>query len=100
MSSVNYDLKNKGVRLISSKDAWIKSKSGKLKLNPKYKFVGKIDLSLPNMVISATDKRKPVYKGSTYDLNDSAKKQIVGYFYNEEGRRNRKNVAYLGVEKK
>ena len=40
MSSVNYNLKNKGVRLISSEDAWVKNKNGKVKLNPKYKFVG------------------------------------------------------------
>ena len=29
MSSVNYSLKHKGVRLISSEDAWVKGKNGK-----------------------------------------------------------------------
>ena len=58
MSSVNYNLKNKGVRLISSDDAWIKGKNGKQRLNPKYNFVGKIDTKLPNMIITASDKKK------------------------------------------
>ena len=31
MSSVNYSLKHKGVRLISADDAWVKGKSGKRK---------------------------------------------------------------------
>ena len=58
MSSANYNLKNKGVRLISSDDAWIKGKNGKQRLNPKYNFVGKIDTKLPNMIITASDKKK------------------------------------------
>ena len=41
MSTVNYSLKHKGVRLISAEEAWVKGKSGKMKLNPKYHFVGK-----------------------------------------------------------
>ena len=43
MSTVNYNLKSKGVRLIDSQDAWIITKKNK-RLNPKYKFVGKIDV--------------------------------------------------------
>ena len=58
MSSVNYNLKNKGVRLISSDDAWNKGKNGKQRLNPKYNFTGKIDTKLPNMIITASDKKK------------------------------------------
>ena len=44
MSSVNYSLNNKGVRLISTPEAWIKGKNGKFRLNPKYKFIGKIEM--------------------------------------------------------
>ena len=73
MSSVNYSLKHKGVRLISADEAWVKGKNGKLKLNPLYHFVGKIDTKLPNVIISASDKKKPVFKGNTYDLNREAK---------------------------
>ena len=46
MSSVNYSLKNGGVRLLDAKDAWVKTKTGKFILNPKYRFVGKIDITL------------------------------------------------------
>ena len=46
MPSVNYSLNNKGVRLLDSRDAWVKTKTGKFILNPKYRFVGKIDIAL------------------------------------------------------
>lgn len=99
MSNVNYSLNNKGVRLIPAEKAWIKGKNGKLRLNPKYTFVGKIDVTMPNMIVTATDKSKPKYKGNTYDLNRTAKSQIVDHFYDERGKRNKKTVAYFGIEK-
>ena len=49
MSSVNYSLNHKGVRLISSEEAWIKGKNGKRRLNPKYNFVGKIKVHLQGL---------------------------------------------------
>ena len=58
MSSVNYNLKNKGVRLVSSEVAWVKGKNGNMKLNPKFSFVGKIETSMPNIIVSATDNKK------------------------------------------
>ena len=99
MSSVNYNLNNKGVRLIGSSDAWVICKNGKKKLNSKYNFIGKIETSMPNMIVSASDKNKPVYKGDICDLNISAKKQIIKHFYDSNGKRNRKTVAYFGIEK-
>lgn len=100
MSSVNYSLKHKGVRLIPSEKAWIRGKNGKPKLNPKYHFVGKIDTKIPNLIISAKDNKKPVYKGNTHDLCAPAKKQIVDHFFNEKGKPNRRTKAYFGIEKK
>lgn len=99
MSSVNYSLKHKGVRLIDSQKAWVKGKNGVLRLNGKYRFVGKIDTRMPNMIVSASDKVKPSYKGNTCDLNTTAKKQIIDHFYNKNGKRNKKTVAYFGIEK-
>ena len=99
MSSVNYNLNHRGVRLISSEDAWIKSKNNKVRLNPKYNFIGKIDISMPNMLVSASDKSKPKFKGNTYDLNRVAKNQIVDHFYDDHGKRNKRRVAYFGIEK-
>lgn len=99
MSSVNYSLKHKGVRLIPSEKAWIVGKNKKPRLNPQFSFVGKIDTRLPNMIITASDKKKPKFKGNTYDLNSKAKGQIIDHFYDERGKRNRKTVAYFGIKK-
>lgn len=100
MSTVNYSLKHKGVRLIDSQNAWIIGKDGKqMRLNPKYHIIGKIDVRMPNMIVTASDKQKPKFKGNTYDLNSTAKKQIIDHFYDEKGKRNKKTVAYFGVEK-
>jgi len=99
MSSVNYSLKHKGVKLIPSETAWSIGKNGKKKLNSKYHFVGKIDAKMPNLIISASEKGKPKYKGNTHDLCAPAKKQIVDHFFNEKGQRNSRKIAYFGVEK-
>lgn len=99
MSSVNYSLKHKGVRLISSEEAWTKGKNGRRRLNPRFSFVGKYDSHMPNMILSASDKKKPKFKGNTYDLNREAKKQIVDHFYDDAGKRNRRTIAYFGIEK-
>lgn len=99
MSSVNYSLNNKGVRLIESEKAWVKGKNGKYKLNPKYKFIGKIDSQMPNMIVSPTDNKKPKYKGDVKDLNRTAKEQIIDHFFDDFGKRNKKRVAYFGIER-
>lgn len=99
MSTVNYSLKHKGVRLIGARQAWIVGKNGNKRLNPKYHFIGKIDVRMPNMIVTASDKTKPKYKGNTYDLNRTAKNQIVNHFYDEKGKRNKRTVAYFGIEK-
>lgn len=99
MSSVNYSLKHKGVRLIDSQEAWVKGKNGVLRLNGKYRFVGKIDTRMPNMIVSASDKVKPSYKGNTCDLNTTAKKQIIDHFYNKNGKRNKKNGSVFWYRK-
>ena len=57
MSTVNYSLNNKGVRLISAEKAWVKGKNGKYRLNPDYRFVGKLDTHMSNLVLSTVDKK-------------------------------------------
>ena len=99
MSNVNYSLKHKGVRLLPSEKVWVKSKNGKFRLNSKYGIIGKIDITMPNMIVTTSDKAKPKYKGNTYDLNRTAKNQIVDHFYDEKGKRNKKTVAYFGIKK-
>ncbi|MCM1043268.1 MAG: hypothetical protein NC350_03550 [Corallococcus sp.] len=100
MSTVNYSLKSKGVRLIDARDAWVIGKNGQRRLSSKYSFVGKIDLHMSNMIISAADNKKPIYKGDVSELNRTAKKQIVDHFFAPNGKRNKRIVAYFGIEKK
>lgn len=99
MSSVNYGLKEKGVRLISSEEAWIQGKNGRRTLNPKYRFVGKVQMSMPNVLVTADDRKKPTYKADVAALNATAKKQMVSHFFDDHGKRNRKTVAYFGILK-
>ncbi len=99
MSSVNYSLNQKGVRLISADEAWVKGKNGKRRLNPKFQFVGKVQMTMPNMLVTASDKKKPTYKGDVSSLNRTAKSQLVDHFYDDKGKRNKKTVAYFGIEK-
>ncbi len=100
MSNVNYSLTNKGVRLVSSRDAWVIQKSGKKYLNPKYNFVGKMNTRMPNFICSTSEKKKPKYKGDVCNLNRTAKNQILDYFYDDDGNRNKRTVAYFGIAKK
>lgn len=99
MSTVNYSLNHKGVRLIDAKDAWIVGKNGKPRLNPQFHFIGKMDSHMPNLIVSTSDKRKPSYKGDVSSLNGIAKRQIVNHFFDDKGKRNRKTVAYFGIPK-
>lgn len=99
MSSVNYGLKEKGVRLISAEEAWVKSENGRRKLNPKYRFVGKVQMPMPNVLVTADDRKKPTYKADVASLNATAKKQMVSHFFDDQGKRNRKTVAYFGILK-
>lgn len=99
MSTVNYSLKHRGVRLIGASKAWIIGKNGNKRLNPKYHIVGKIETTMPNLIVTASDKRKPVYRGDVSELNKTAKKQIVDHFYDDKGKRNKKTVAYFAIKK-
>lgn len=64
MSTVNCNLKHKGVRLIDAQDAWVIGKNGSMRFNPRYRIIGKMEITMPNMIVTASDKRKPKYKGN------------------------------------
>ena len=76
MSNVNYSLKRKGIRLIDSSIAWKKTKTGKYRMNSDYDIIGKVETTMPNLIVSVSDKRKPVYKGDVCELPAAVKKQI------------------------
>ncbi len=54
---------------------------------------------MPNMIVTASDKKKPSYRGDVNELPRPAKRQIVDHFFDENGKRNKKTVAYFGIEK-
>ena len=85
MSNVNYDLKKRGVRMISSEEAWVKTKSGGVKLNPMYRFVGKVDIQFPNMILTASDKKKFAYIDDVCKLPAASKRQLVRHFMTMRG---------------
>ena len=59
-----------------------------------------MNTKLPNLIITASDKKKPKFKGDISDLNNTAKGQIVDHFHDENGKRNKKTIAYFGIPKK
>ncbi len=54
---------------------------------------------MPNVIMTASDKVKPSFRGDTHELNRTAKKQIVEHFYDDKGKRNKKKIAYLAILK-
>ena len=56
-------------------------------------------MAMPNMIVSASDTKKPTFKGDVSSLNRKAKKQIIDHFNNDNGKRNKKTVAYYAIEK-
>lgn len=100
MSSV-YVKQNKelsGVKVISSKKAYFHNpKTGERnKLNPDYEFVGKVDMTFPSAIIKANKKNKSTtFIDDVSELPKRAKVELVNYFYDKNGKRNNKTVAYL-----
>ncbi len=100
MSRIDYSIKAKGSKLLSADDVWT-FRGGKYLKNKKYIYYGKIDMSMPNMIISASPQDKKVrYIMDTSDLTATQKRQIIDYFYNERGKRNKRTVAYIVKPKK
>ena len=62
-------------------------------------MIVKIEITIPNVIISTSSNKKPKFKGDTCNLNDFAKKQIVDYSCDDKGKRNNKTVVYLGKDK-
>lgn len=101
MSRPNLSISNKGIKLIDSNQAWVPTKKGKnrFRLNPQYDFIGRVESSMPNIIITASDKIQPSFKGDVHNLNREAKNQLVKHFFDKNGKKNKKRVAYIVVKK-
>ncbi len=99
MSSVNYSVQTKGAQLVKASEAWKRTRTGKYRLNPMYQFVGRMETSMPNMVITATPTKQPSFKEDVSNLSKPLKNQVVKHFYDENGKRNRRRVVYFAIPK-
>ena len=101
MSRTNLSISNKGIQVIDSSQAWLRTRNGKrqYKLNPNFNFVGKVVSSFPNMIVTASDNVQPSFKGDVSNLNRVTKNKLIKHFFDSTGKRNRKTIAYLVTKK-
>ena len=84
MSTVNYTTKHKGVRLIDTNTAWVRTKNGNFRLNPNYH---------KTLVGGMCKKRRVVSMGN--DRNNMAVKRIMS-LYDKNGN---KKERLIPIEK-
>lgn len=85
-----------GVKVVSGNKVWLHSKNGNPYLNSNYEVIGKIDYRFPNLILKAN--KKGYKTGFIEDFNcltKNTKSQLVDYFYDKNGERNKNKVAYL-----
>ncbi|MBQ8872865.1 MAG: hypothetical protein IJ032_02835 [Clostridia bacterium] len=93
-----YEKAFSGVKVINSTEAYVfNPRSGKKDLpNPKYEFVGKIDIAYPNVILKMNKHNcKTEYIEDAHVLPKRVKKDLVNHFYNKMGNRSSKTKAYL-----
>lgn len=99
--SRNFTKNNKslaGVKVVPAKDVWVFNKISKKKdkLSKDYELIGKVDTSMPNMILKANRKdKKTAYIDDVNSLSAVCKKQLVNHFFDDKGNKNLKTVAYL-----
>ena len=85
-----------GVKVVSKDKAFIKNKKGNSYPNPNYDIVGKVDISLPNVILKANrDGYKTTFIEDTSELTKKTKSDLINFFYDKKGNRNNRRIAYL-----
>ena len=87
-----------GVKVVPASDVWVYNpKTGRPdKLNPNMDIVGKVDTAMPGMVLKANLRdKKTGFVEDVSALPKRTKGELVNHFYDERGRRNSREVAYL-----
>jgi len=86
-----------GVKVVPARSVWVPAaKNGEYKLNPDLDIVGKVDMTMPNMILKANRKdKKTAYVDDVSALTKAAKTELINHFYDERGNRNKHTVAYL-----
>lgn len=91
-----------GLKIISSRQAWIKDKKGNMVLDTKrYNFYGKVESKCSGMVTKAVnDGVKDKFVEDFVHLPNSIKNDIANYLlYRKNGKLNKKRVVYLVKDK-
>ena len=57
-------------------------------------------MQMPNMIVTASDRKKLSYVDDVCKLPAASKRQLIRHFYDEEGKRTGRRVAYLVDTKK
>jgi len=87
-----------GVKVVSSSEVWLYNKKTgeKDKLNPDLDFVGKVDMSMPSVILKANRRdKKTAYVEDVCALPKRTKNEIINHFFDSNGKRNKKKVGYL-----
>ena len=85
-----------GVKVVSKDKAFVTNKKGNSYPNPNYDIVGKVDISLPNVILKANrDGFKTFFIEDTSELTKKTKSDLINFFYNKKGKRNNRKIAYL-----
>jgi hypothetical protein len=85
-----------GVKLVSATEVGFFDKNNIRRFRRDISIVGKIDIATPNMVLKANRQNKPTgYIDDVASLPNRTKQEIIGHFYDKNGERNGKRIAYL-----
>ena len=85
-----------GVQVVASECVWLRKKDGKSYKNPNLDIIGKIDMQVPNVILKANSPgHKTGFIEDTSALTKKTKADLIDFFFNRDGSRNKKRVAYL-----
>lgn len=90
------------VELKTTEEVWTYDQKGKRVLSSEFDYVGKIDLSMPNVLLKANRKDcKTAFIDDFSSLTKKTKSEVVDFFMNNKGRKGgSRRVAYLVAKKK
>lgn len=93
-----YQKELSGVRVIDSRTAFVYNPKTKKKdiPNPRYEFVGKIDIVYPHVILKMNKTGcKTGYVEDSHILPKRVKQDLVNHFFDKHGNKNSKTKAYL-----
>lgn len=100
MSSIFVKLNKQysGVKVVAAEKVFIKNpKTGKRdKLNPNLDIIGKYDMDYPGAILKANkDGCKTAFIDDVNELTKTTKSDLVNFFFDKNGKRNKRRKAYL-----